>query len=426
MWFKSGDLNQPKKTFPFSHEAKFIGHDKNRAHKFRIILKMKFIEDELEELHSKSLFRTLKVVEGEQGKHVLINGEKYLSFCSNNYLGLASHPDVIKAVVKAISAYGWGAGASRLVSGNTALHKELEDEIAQFKGVEDAIVFPTGYMANVGAISSLVGKGDLVISDKLNHASIIDGCRLSRATLRVYPHRDMERLEKILIKAKNFRRVMIVTETVFSMDGDLAPLSDIVGLAKKYNVMTMVDEAHATGVFGAKGRGVLEHFGIEGGVDVVMGTLSKAVGSIGGFVCGDYNLINYLRNKAGSFIYTTALPPAVCAASIAGLKIIKDRPELSESLWRNINYIKNRFEGEKINIGDSQSPIIPIIIGDAEKVNKLSKALLDSRILIPAIRPPTVPKGSSRLRVTIMSSHSVSDLDRLADILLDLLCVSGF
>ncbi|MGR3318610.1 MAG: 8-amino-7-oxononanoate synthase [Candidatus Anammoxibacter sp.] len=385
--------------------------------------KIEFIKKELEELHNKSLFRTLKTVEGEQGKYLRINGEEYLSFCSNNYLDLANHPDVIKAVVKAMSAYGWGTGASRLVSGNMTLHKELEVKIAQFKGVEDAVVFPTGYMANIGTISSLVGKGDLVISDKLNHASIIDGCRLSRATFRVYPHCDMERLERILAKAKDFRRTMIVTETVFSMDGDLAPLNDVIRLAEKYKAMTMVDEAHATGVFGINGRGVLEHCGLEGKVDVVMGTLSKAVGSIGGFVCGDYNLINFLRNKAGSFIYTTALPPAVCAASIAGLKIIKEKPELSESLWRNINYIKNRLSDKKINIGDSQSPIIPIIIGDAEKTAKLSKALLDSRILIPAIRPPTVPKGSSRLRVTIMSSHSVNDLDRLADILFDLLYI---
>ena len=212
---------------------------------------------------------------------------------------------------------------------------------------------------------------------------------------------------------------MIITETVFSMDGDLAPLNDVIRLAEKYKAMTMVDEAHATGVFGINGRGVLEHVGLEGKVDVVMGTLSKAVGSIGGFVCGNYNLINFLRNKAGSFIYTTALPPAVCAASIAGLKIIKEKPELAESLWSNINYIKNRLIDKKINIGNSQSPIIPIIIGDTEKTAKLSKALLDSRILIPAIRPPTVPKGSSRLRVTIMSSHSVSDLDRLANILFE-------
>ncbi|MGR3220996.1 MAG: 8-amino-7-oxononanoate synthase [Candidatus Anammoxibacter sp.] len=384
---------------------------------------MEFIEEALTELHNKSLFRTLKTVEGEQGKYLRINGKEYLSFCSNNYLDLANHPDVIKAVVKAMSAFGWGTGASRLVSGNTTLHKELEVKIAQFKGVEDAVVFPTGYMANIGAISSLVGKGDLVISDKLNHASIIDGCRLSRATFRVYPHCDMERLERILAKAKGFRRTMIVTETVFSMDGDLAPLNEIVRLAEKYKAMTMVDEAHATGVFGNNGRGVLEHCGIEGKVDIVMGTLSKAVGSIGGFVCGDYDLINFLRNKAGSFIYTTALPPAVCAASIAGLKIIKEKPELSESLWRNINYIKNRLAEKNINIGNSQSPIIPIIIGDAGKTYKLAKDLLESRILIPAIRPPTVPKGSSRLRVTIMSSHSVSDLDRLTDILFDLLYI---
>lgn len=386
---------------------------------------MEFIAEELRELHDKSLYRTLKTVEGRQGKYIKVNGEEFLSFCSNNYLDLANHPDVINAVVEAVKEYGWGAGASRLVSGNTTLHKTLEDEIAQFKGTEASIVFPTGYMANVGTISSLVGKGDLVISDRLNHASIIDGCRLSQAAFRIYPHCDTKRLEKILAHSKDFRRKIIVTDTVFSMDGDMAPLREIISLARKYNTMTMVDEAHATGIFGVNRRGVLEYLGLENKADVVMGTLSKAVGSIGGFVCGGYSLINFLRNKAKSFIYTTALPPAVCAASIAGLKIIKERPELSESLWRNISYIRRRLSEEKINIGSSSGPIIPIIIGEAEETNRVSKALFNNKILVPAIRPPTVPQGSCRLRITIMSSHSADDLDRLIDTLFDLLNVSG-
>lgn len=377
---------------------------------------MEFINEEIKKLRTNSLFRTLKTVESAQGKNVTINGEEYVSFCSNNYLDIANHPDVIQAVIEAVKEYGWGSGASRLVSGNMTLHQELENKISQFKKTEASILFPTGYMANVGIISSLIGKGDIIISDKLNHASIIDGCKLSQAAFRVYPHNNMEKLEEILIKAESFRRRMIVTDTVFSMDGDLAPLKSIVDLAKRYNAMTMVDEAHATGIFGINRRGVLEHLGLEGKVDVVMGTLSKAVGSIGGYVCGDNNLIDYLRNKAKSFIYTTALPPAVCAASIAGLKIIEGKPELTVSLWNNIDYIWERLSVMNLKMGRDKGPIIPIIIGDVEKTNMIAKILFDNKLLIPAIRPPTVPNGSCRLRVTIMATHSVKDMDKLASI----------
>ena len=352
-----------------------------------------------------------------------IDGTDYLSFCSNNYLNISNHPDVIVAVVKAVREFGWGAGASRLVSGNMTLHRQLEQEISRFKAKEDSIVFPTGYMTNIGTISSLVGKGDIVISDKLNHASIIDGCKLAHATFRVYPHKDMEKLEKILKMSGGFNRKLIVTDSVFSMDGDVAPLKTIVELAKQYNAMTMVDEAHAIGVFGKNRRGVIEQTGLEDEVDVVMGTLSKAVGSMGGFVCGNADLISFLRNKAKSFIYTTAMPPAVCAASIAGLKVIKENPGLSESLWKNIYHLRERLSVHDIDTGDSQGPIIPVITGDAEKTNHIANVLFDKRLLIPAIRPPTVPQGASRLRITLMSSHSVTELDNLADTLLNLLQV---
>lgn len=382
---------------------------------------MQFIKNELNKLEEQSLFRVMKTVDSAQGKHLYVNGTEFLSFCSNNYLDISNHKDVKDAVIESVTNYGWGAGASRLVSGNMTLHQQLEQEISLFKNSEASIVFPTGYMTNVGTISSLVTKGDLVISDKLNHASIIDGCKLSQAKLRVYPHKDMEKLEKLLKTSSDFKRKLIVTDSVFSMDGDIAPLSDIISLAKEYNAMTMVDEAHATGIFGKNRRGVLEEMGLEGEADVVMGTLSKAVGSMGGFVCGGSHLIDFLRNKAKSFIYTTALPPAVCAASIAGLRIIAENPGLTETLWSNIRYIRKRLSVHDVNMSDSNGPIIPIIIGEAEKTNRISKVLLDKRLLIPAIRPPTVPRGSSRLRVTIMSSHSKHDIDRLVDTLLDLL-----
>ena len=380
---------------------------------------MKYISDELERIEKSGLYRELNIVESAQGTHLEIKGKTYLSFCSNNYLGLANNPLVIKAVKDAVGKYGWGAGASRLVSGNMRLHEVLEGEISKFKGKEASIVFPTGYMANIGTISSLVSKGDLVICDKLNHASIIDGCRLSGADFRVYPHCDMKKLENILKKATKYSRKLIVTDTVFSMDGDIAPLPDIVRIAHKYNAMVMADEAHGTGVFGENGRGVVEHFNLSKKVSIVMGTLSKAVGSLGGYVSGDADLINFLRNKARPFMYTTALPPAVCAASIAGIKLIRKNPSLRKSLWNNVRYLKKELDLLNFNLIPSESPIIPILIGDAKKAVDMSKLLYKKGILIPAIRPPTVPTRSSRLRMTVMSTHTRKDLERLLEVLSD-------
>jgi 8-amino-7-oxononanoate synthase len=378
---------------------------------------MKYISDELIKIKNAGLYRELKVVGNAQDTHIEIEGKTFLSFCSNNYLGLANNPSVIKAVKNAVEEYGWGAGASRLVSGNMSLHESLEDEISRFKGKEAALVFPTGYMANLGAISSLVSNGDLVICDKLNHASIIDGCRLSGADFRVYAHCDMVKLENVLRKSTKYNRKLIVTDSVFSMDGDLAPLPDIVRIAGKHKAMVMVDEAHGTGVFGENGRGVVEHFNLNKEVYIVMGTLSKAIGSLGGYVCGDINLINYLRNKARSFMYTTALPPAVCAASIAGIKLIQNDPSLRESLWRNVRFIKEKLKSLNFSIISSESPIIPILIGDSQKAVDMSNFLYKKGLLIPAIRPPTVPVNSSRLRMTVMSTHTKEDLERLLEVL---------
>ncbi|HDY68390.1 MAG: 8-amino-7-oxononanoate synthase [Candidatus Scalindua sediminis] len=378
---------------------------------------MEKISNELKKIKKSGLYRELNIVEGAQGPHVKIKGRKYISFCSNNYLGLANHPEIAKAVEDAVKKYGWGAGASRLISGNMKLHETLEEEISKFKRKEATIVFPTGYMANIGTICSLVSSGDLVICDRLNHASIIDGCRLSGATFRVYPHRDTVKLENILKKSSKYPRKLIVTDTVFSMDGDLAPLPDIVRIARKYKAMVMVDEAHGTGVFGKNGRGVVEHFNLNEKVNIVMGTLSKAVGSLGGFVSGDKNLINYLRNKARTFMYTTALPPAVCAASIAGIKLIQKDHSLRESLWRNVHYVKEGLKLLNLNLVSSESPIIPVMIGDAKKAVNMSSFLFESGVLIPAIRPPTVPDKSSRLRVTVMATHTRADLDKLIDVL---------
>ncbi len=378
---------------------------------------MNDITDELKIFKESGLYRELNVVDNAQGAYLNIEGKTYLSFCSNNYLDLANNPLVVSAVKDAVGKYGWGAGASRLVSGNMTLHETLENEISIFKEKESAILFPTGYMANTGAISSLVSKGDLVISDKLNHASIIDGCRLSGADFRVYAHCDIEKLENILKKSSSYPRKLIVTDSVFSMDGDLAPLPNIVSIASKYKAIVMVDEAHGTGVFGKEGRGVVEHFNLNKEIDVVMGTFSKAIGSMGGYVCGDVDLIDFLRNKARSFIYTTALPPAVCAASIAGLELIQKNPSLRTSLWKNIHYLRDGLCKLNLNVISSESPIIPILIGDADKAVVISKLLYEKGILIPAIRPPTVPVNSSRLRMTVMSTHTREDMERLLDVL---------
>ncbi len=272
---------------------------------------MDFLSKELQELRDKGLYRNLRTITGPQEPRVIIEGREYLLFSSNNYLGLANHPRLKKASQEAIERYGVGAGASRLISGTMELHTRLEERIARFKGRESAILFSSGYLANLGVITSLVGRDDVVIVDRLNHASIIDAARLSLAKLLVYSHRDMSKLEGVLERCQVYKRRLIVTDSIFSMDGDLAPLPEIVSLAKKYGAFVMIDEAHATGVLGEKGRGAEEHFGLEGKIDIVMGTLSKAIGSLGGFVTGSQKLIEYLKNRARSFIYTTALPPGI-------------------------------------------------------------------------------------------------------------------
>lgn len=367
-----------------------------------------FIEKELQELHQAGLYRSLLPVEGVEGPFVKIGGKKYLCFCSNDYLGLAGHPRIKRAAQEAIERYGWGTGASRLVSGNTTIHEALEVELAHFKGTEAALVFPSGYMANVGTVTALVGKGDIVVGDRLNHASLIDGCRLSGADFRVYAHKDTEGLEGILRRSSQYGKRLIVTDGVFSMDGDLAPLPHIVELAKKYKAMLMVDDAHGTGVLGKKGKGTLEHYGLERGVDVQMGTLSKALGGIGGFVAGGKTLIEYLKNRSRPFIYTTALPVAACAAAREALKIIEEEPSRREALWKNVRCLQ-----EGLNVPGVESPIFPIVIGDAKEAVALSRSLFEKGLWVTAIRPPTVPEGTSRLRVTVTSEHTQGHVQAL-------------
>ena len=366
---------------------------------------LEFIDEELNNLKQAGLYRKLKTIEKISGAKVTINGKEYLNFCSNNYLGLANHPKVIEKSIEIIKRFGFGAGASRLICGNTTIHELLEEKLANFKEREAAILFPTGYMANLGTITALVNENDTVIIDRLNHASIIDACKLSKAKLQVYPHLDMKALEKILQKSGKYKKRLIVTDHVFSMDGDIAPLEQIVKLSKKHQAITMIDDAHAVGLK------------VSAEVDIVMGTLSKALGSLGGFVCGSQKLIDYLRNKARSFIYTTALPMAACGAAIAALEVIEEEPELIEKLWDNIKVFNTSVGSCHGMNPDIQFPIIPIIIGNEEKTMKISRKLFEDGIFVSGIRYPTVAKGKARLRITITASHSKNELKNLENLL---------
>jgi len=365
-----------------------------------------FIESALERLKQEGLYRKLRRVDGEQGATLSVNGREVLSLCSNNYLGLANHPALREAAKQAIDRYGCGSAASRLISGNMTLHEELEEKIAALKGTEAALVFNSGFQANAGIIPALVGEGDLIFSDALNHASLIDGCRLSRAKTVVYPHLDLDRLEQGLRDAPSNGRKLIVTETLFSMDGDEAPLDGIVDLAERYGAMVMVDEAHATGVFGPSGAGVVGKLGLTERISVQMGTLGKALGGFGAYVAGSRALREFLINRCRSFIFTTSLPPAVLATAIAAIDLLYKEPQRRLALWHNARAMKEGLRKLGFSLGQSQSQILPLIIGDAEKCMTLSDKLLEKGLFVQGIRPPTVPPGTARLRITLMATHT--------------------
>jgi glycine C-acetyltransferase len=372
-------------------------------------------EIELAELEQHHLLRKPHVIMSSDGTRVTIEGKSLLLMCSNDYLGLSRHPSLREAACAAARLWGVGSGAARLVSGTSSVHQELEFRLARFKCTEAAILFNSGYAANTGIIPALAGDSDTILSDSLNHASIIDGCRLSRASVNVYRHKDMNHLEELLKQSSASRRKLIITDGIFSMDGDIAPLRDIVSLSEKYDAMLMVDDAHATGVLGKSGRGTAEHFGLEGRVHIQMGTLGKALGSFGAYVAGKKSLIEYLLNRSRSYCYSTSLPAAVCAASIAAIDILENDPGPRERLWNN----QKRFIGglRKIGIspGSSESPIVPIIIGNTEKALTASARLFDHGIYATAIRPPAVMNGFARIRMTIMAIQTETDIDSALD-----------
>jgi 8-amino-7-oxononanoate synthase len=376
-----------------------------------------FIEEELRGLKEASLYRRLRTVAGDQGPTLTVEGRDVLNFSSNNYLGLANHPALAAAAKEAIDRYGCGSGASRLISGNMALHEELETQLANLKGTEAALIFNSGFQANTGILSTLVGAGDVIFSDALNHASIIDGCRLARAQIVVYPHGDLEFLADRLKQAPRAARKLVVTESLFSMDGDEAPLSAIVDLSEKHDAMVMVDEAHATGVFGPQGAGLVSRAGLGGRVLVQMGTLGKALGAFGAYVAGSAALRDLLINRCRSFIFTTSLPPAVMAMGIAALKLVRTEPERREQLWRNCEQLRGGLTALGYRVGKSRSQIIPVIVGGERECMRLSEELLARGVFAQGIRPPTVPPGTSRLRMTVMAAHTSAQIETALDAL---------
>jgi 8-amino-7-oxononanoate synthase len=367
------------------------------------------VAERLEELRERGLYRRLRLIEGPQGPSVTLDGRPVLLLCSNNYLGLADRAEVREAAAAAAMRWGAGAGASRLISGSMEPHRDLEARLAAFKGYEASLLFGSGYLANTGAIAALAGRGEVVFSDELNHASIVDGCRLSRAETFVYRHGDVEHLGWGLEQVGG-RAALIVTDGVFSMDGDVAPLPQLLELARRHGARLMVDEAHATGAVGPGGRGSVSAAGLSGEVDVVVGTLGKALGSYGAYACGNAKTIDFLLNSARPFIFSTAPPPPAVGAALAALAVLEAEPELVERLQANAQTLRGALTAEGLNVGASATQVVPIEVGAAETTMELCERAVRRGVFAQGIRPPTVPEGSSRLRFTVMATHRPEEL----------------
>ncbi len=371
---------------------------------------LSYLREGIDELKKEGLYKDIQTLESEQGAWIEIKGQKVLNFCSNNYLGFAADERIKKAAREAIERYGVGPGAVRTIAGTMRIHEELEEKLADFKGAEAVLVLQSGYNANIATIPALVGKNDTIISDELNHASIIDGARLSRAKIKVYPHNDVDALEEIL-KEDEAPRKLIITDGVFSMDGDIAPLPEITALAEKYGAISYVDDAHGEGVLGRSGRGIVDHFDLHGRVDVEVGTFSKALGVMGGCVAGSALLIEYLKQKSRPFTFSSALTVPDTAATLAAVEILSQSGELVEKLWENGRYFKAGLVEQGFDTGKTQTPIVPVMIGDAQKSADFSKMLLSEKIFAQSIGFPLVAIGKARIRVMISATHSREDLD---------------
>ncbi len=372
----------------------------------------------LDDLRAKGTFFKLRVLDDRQAPVCRYDGRDVINLASNNYLGLASHPRLIDAAIAATLAYGVGSGAVRTIAGTMRIHMELEEKIARFKDVEACVVFQSGFAANAGTVSAILGKEDFILSDELNHASIIDGARLSRATIKVFRHKDVSHCEELLQELEKMPgKKLVITDGVFSMDGDIGPVDKLARLAEKYGAIMMVDDAHASGVLGRNGRGSIDHFGMHGKVDVQVGTLSKAIGALGGYVCGTRDLIDYLYHRARPFLFSTSHPPSVAATCIAAFDILEREPERIERLWENTRYFQSELRRAGFNIGGvntpaTETPITPIIVGEGRAAMEFSRALFDEGVMATGIAFPTVPEGKARIRAIMTSEHTRTQLDR--------------
>ena len=380
---------------------------------------LRFLHDALEELKAKNQYFHLRILEGEQKPIATFDGKEVINLSSNNHLGLTTHPKLRRAAVDAIRKYGVGSGAVRTITGTMKIHMELEEQIARFKKSEACVVFQSGFTANAGTVSAILGKEDLIVSDELNHASIIDGCRLSKATIKVFKHKDIADCERVLKETENWSgKKLLITDGVFSMDGDIADLPALCGLAEKYNCIMMVDDAHASGVLGNRGRGTVDHHNCHGRVDIQVGTLSKAVGALGGYVCGSRDLIDFLYHRARPFLFSTSHPPSVAATCQAAFEVLDSEAgeKLIKKLWSNTKFFKRKLKKLGFNTGKSETPITPVMVGDAAKASEFSRELFNEGVLAMAIGYPTVPEGKARLRTIVTATHKRADLERAAEI----------
>ncbi|EFF38726.1 MULTISPECIES: glycine C-acetyltransferase [Enterococcus] len=372
-----------------------------------------YLEKELEQLKEKGLYNTIDILESENGACIIVDGKKMINLASNNYLGFANRKELKKACIEATETYGVGAGAVRTINGSLKIHQQLEEKIAEFKGTEAAIAFQSGFNCNMGAISAVMTKEDAILSDELNHASIIDGYRLSGATIIRVKHQDMEDLEnkaKEAVESKKYKKIMYITDGVFSMDGDIARLPEIIPIAEKYGLITYVDDAHGSGVTG-KGAGTVKHFGLSDKIDMQMGTLSKAVGVVGGYVAGSKTLIDWLKARSRPFLFSTSLTPGAAASALASISLMQEHPELVEKVWENANYFKEELKKVGYNIGVSETPITPVILGDEKVTQTFSKKLIEHGIYAKPIVYPTVPLGTGRIRNMPTAEHTKEMLD---------------
>jgi glycine C-acetyltransferase len=377
---------------------------------------LRYLGDELDTLREQGLYRHLRILEDEQKAHTTFDGRSVINLSSNNYLGLTTHPKLRERALEAVRHFGVGSGSVRTIAGTMAIHMELERRLAEFKHTEAVVVFQSGFTANAGTVSSILTRDDVVVSDELNHASIIDGCRLSRAAIKVFPHKDMDAARRILRELPASQRKLLITDGVFSMDGDLGPLPALCDLAEEFGCIMMVDDAHATGVFGRNGRGTIDHFNVHGRVDVQVGTLSKAIGALGGYVAGSRGLIEFLYHRARPFLFSTSHPPAVAAACIAALDVLLEEPELIDRLWENTRFFKTGLESLGFNTGISESPITPVIVGDGSLAMKLSDRLFEEGVFAQGIAFPTVARDKARVRTIVTATHTRDDLQFALDV----------